>query len=111
MKRFKNILCVVNTELKQNVALEHAVKLAGSNQASITVVEVIDEIPANTKLLDRVLSAVNIQAKIVVEHEAKLEQLIAPWRKKIEIKSTVLSGIVFLEVIYEVLRNGHNLVF
>ena len=111
MKRFKNILCVVSAELKQNVALEHAVKLAENNQASLTVVEVIDEIPANTKLLERVMSPVNLQAKMVAEHENKLEKLIAPWSTKIKIKHKVLSGISFLEIIYEVLRNEHDLVF
>ena len=43
MQRFKNILCVVNTELNDTSALEHAAKLAANNQASLTVVEVIDQ--------------------------------------------------------------------
>lgn len=72
MRRFKNILCVVGPELKDNVALEHAAKLAENNQASLTVVELIDEIPPNIKLLERILSPEDLQAKIVMEHQKKL---------------------------------------
>ena len=111
MQRFKNIICVVNTELNDISALEHAAKLAANNQAILTVVEVIDEIPPNTTLLERTLSPVDLQEKIVIEHQKKLEEMVSPWRNKIGIKFKVLAGILFLEVIYEVLRNGHDLVF
>ena len=103
MQRFKNILCVVNTKLNDTSALEHAAKLAANNQASLTVVEVIDEIPPNTTLLERTLSPVDLQEKIVMEHQKKLEEIVLPWSKKIEIKSKLLTGTLFLEVIYEVL--------
>jgi len=111
VQRFKNILCVVNTKQNDTSALEHAVKLAASNQASLTVVEVIDEIPPNTKLFDRALSLGDLQVKIVAGYKNKLEDLISPWINKIEIKSKVLTGISFLEIIHEVLREGHDLVF
>ena len=111
MQRFKNILCVVNTERNDTAALEHAAKLAANNQARLTVIEVIDEIPPDTKLFERVMSPVDLQEKIVKECQNKLEEIILPWSKKIEVKYKVLTGIVFLEVIYEVLRNGHDLVF
>lgn len=111
MQRFKNILCVVNTERNDTSALEHAAKLAANNQARLTVIEVIDEIPPDTKLFERVMSPVDLQEKIVKECQSKLEQIILPWSKKIEVKYKVLTGIVFLEVIYEVLRSGHDLVF
>lgn len=68
MQRFKNIICVVN-ELNDTSALEHAAKLAAINQASLAVVEVIDEIPPNTTLLERTLSPVDLQEKIVIEHQ------------------------------------------
>jgi len=111
MQRFKNILCVVNTDRNDTSVLEHATKLAANNQASLTVVEVIDEIPPNTKLFDRTLSPEDFQAKIVADYENKLENLISPWISKIEIKSKVLTGISFIDIIHEVLRNGHDLVF
>jgi universal stress protein E len=110
MQRFNNILCVVDTVLKDNAALEHAVKLAENNQATLTVIEVIDEIPPNTKLLERVLSPNDLQAKIVEEHHQRLEELVALWRENVEIQIDVFSGIPFLEIIKEVLRNDRDLV-
>jgi len=111
MKRFKNILCIVNTDTQDNVAMEHAVKLAEKNQASLTVVEVIDEIPPDTTLFERTMSSIDLQAEIIAEHQNRLQELVSPWSQKSEIKTKVLTGILFLEVIYEVLRNGQDLVF
>ena len=111
MQRFKNILCVVNTEMNDASALEHAVKLAANNNAQLTVVEVIDEIPPDTTLLERTLSAIDLKAKMIAAHQNRLQQLVSPWSRKIEMKLKVLTGILFLEVIHEVLRNGHDLVF
>ena len=111
MQRFKNILCVVNTDMQNNVAVEHAVKLAVKNQVGLTVVEVIDKIVPNTTLYERIMSPVDLQAEMISEHQNRLQELISPWEKNIEIKTRVLTGILFLEVIHEVLRNGHDLLF
>ena len=110
MYRFKNILCVMVSGLEGEVALERAVALADNNQAHLTVVEVIDEIPPNTKLLDRVLSPDDLHAKMIEEHRQRLEELVIPWRKNVEIQIKILSGIPFLEIIKEVLRNDRDLV-
>jgi len=110
MQRFKDIICVVAPGLEGEDALEHAVGLAGNNQARLTVVEVIDEIPPNTKLLDRILSPDDLQARMVEECRQKLEELISPWRKSVDMQIKVFSGIPFLEIIKEVLRNDRDLV-
>lgn len=110
MQRYKNILFVVTSNSFNEPALEQAVSLAQNNQASLTVVEVIDEIPPNTKLLERVLSPVDLQEKVVITYQNKLKQLIAPWEKTLEIQTQVLIGIPFLEIISEVLRNKRDLV-
>jgi nucleotide-binding universal stress UspA family protein len=111
MKRFKNILCIVNTDLQNNAALEHAAKLAEKNQVGLTVAEVIDEVVPNTTLYERTMSPVDLQAQMIAEHQGRLQELISPWNINIEIETKVLTGILFLEVIHEVLRNGHDLVF
>jgi nucleotide-binding universal stress UspA family protein len=110
MKRLKNILCVVDSDLKDNAALKHAAKLAESNQATLTVAEVIDEIPPNTKLLERLPSPDDIQAMMVENRRQSLEELVTPWRENVEIQIDVFSGIPFLEIIQEVLRNDRDLV-
>jgi len=111
MQRFKNILCVVNTDMQDTIAVEHAAKLAERNQASLTVVEVIDEVPPNTTLFERTMSSIDLQAEIIAEHQNRLQTLVSPYCQKIDMKTKVLTGILFLEVIYEILRNEHDLVF
>jgi len=111
MQRFKNILCVVDSNSDCGDTLARALTLAINNQASLTVIEVIDEIPPNTTLFERTLSSIDLQTEIITEHKNQLQALVAPLGHDIEIKVKVLTGILFLEVIYEVLRNGHDLVF
>jgi len=110
MQRFKDILCVATPGPIDRVALERAVALADNNQARLTVVEVIDELPRNTKLIAHVQSLEELQAKIVAGHRKGLEKLVAPWSRKIEIQTNVLIGIPFLKIIRKILRNGHDLV-
>jgi len=110
MQRFKNILCTITPDADDSVALARAAALAGNNQASLTVMEVIDDIPPNTKLIERLLSAEELQAKMVAEHEKKLKTLVAPWAKKYDIHTKIQTGIPFLKTIHEVLRHQRDLV-
>jgi len=110
MQRFKNILCVMVPGSEGGATLGRAATLTDNNQACLTVVEVIDEIPPNTKLLDRVLSPEDLQAKTVDEHRQRLAELTTPWKNNIEIQIKVLSGIPFLEIINEVLCNDRDLI-
>ena len=52
----------------------------------------------------------DLQAAMVSAHAQELEALIDPYRTRIEIQTKVLIGVPFLEIIREVLRNGHDLV-
>jgi nucleotide-binding universal stress UspA family protein len=110
MQRFKDILFVTASDSDSGAALERTVALAKNNQARLTVITIIDEIPANTKLLERVLSPSDLQANLVAEYQKRLEELIAPWNRNIKIQIKVLIGIPFLKIIREVLGNGRDLV-
>ena len=110
MQRFKNILCVAPSNSVSAAALERAAALAVNNQARLTVVGMIDEILPYTKLFDSVSSPDDFQAKMAEEHRQGLEELVAPWGRKIKIQTKILTGISFLEIIREVHRNGHDLV-
>jgi universal stress protein E len=110
MQRFKDILCVATPGSIDRVALERAVTLSENNQARLTVVEAIEEIPRNTKLIDNIESFEEFQAKIVKGYRQGLEKLVAPLSRKIKIQTKVIIGIPFLEIIREVLRNDHDLV-
>ena len=110
MKRFKDILCVVETGEACKAALERAVTLAENNQASLTVVEVAERVTAGIGMPDGGPISADLQAAMVSAHTQGLETLVEPYRKRIEIQTKVLLGVPFLEIIREVLRNGHDLV-
>jgi len=110
MKRFKNILCVVDMNTPCEPALKRAVSLAESNQASLTVVTVGKQIEERIRLTKDGPSPGDLQAAVKQAHEQALAMLLDPFRPHIEITTRVLTGIPFLEIIREVLRNGHDLV-
>jgi len=110
MQRFKDILCIVVSDADNQAVIERAATLAESNQARLTVVAVIDEIPLNLKSVDPGLFPSDFQAKRVAELQKELQKQVAHCTKNIEIQTTVLTGISFLEIIREVLRNEHDLV-
>ena len=110
MQRFKNILFVTAPDSASGTALERTIDQADNNQAGLTVVEVIDEIPPSNELLNRVLSPEDLQTKIVAGHRQGLEELVARWNRNIDIQTKVLIGIPFLKIIREVFHNGRDLV-
>lgn len=109
MKRFRNILYASGPDLSNAAAFERAATLAQNNQARLTVVEVIDEIPSKGNLLSCALSVAELQENIAAEHRDKLEELLAHWRKSVEITIKVIAGIPFLEIIRAVLSDNCDL--
>lgn len=110
MRRFKDILYIVASESNSKVAFKHAVTLANNNQARLTVVEIIDKIPSTLITDGRTLSTERFREKIIADHQQILQALVVSLEKKTEIQTKVLVGKAFLEIIREVLRNGHDLV-
>jgi nucleotide-binding universal stress UspA family protein len=110
MQPFKNILCVICPGPDGSGIVARALTLAENSQARLTVVEVIDEIPPDTELTERALSAVDLQAEIIAVHRKRLQELVASLSSNFEIQTEVLTGVPFLEIIRDVLRNGHDLV-
>lgn len=110
MKRFKNILFVVEPEKACKPALERAVKLAENNQARLTVVDVVERVTAGIGMpLGGPISA-DLQAAIVNDHACKLEAIVEPFHKRINIDIKILVGVPFLEIIRDVLRSERDLV-
>jgi len=110
MKRFKNILCVIKPDEASWSSLERAVTLAQNNQATLTVVDVVEEIAAGIGISAGGPISADLQASVVSDHERAMETLLAPFRSRIAIGSKVLVGVSFLEIIREVLRSEHDLV-
>ncbi len=110
MKRFKDILCVVKSGKAGRQAIERAVALAENNQASLTVVSVVERVTIGIGIPKDSPVPADLQAALVAAHAQNLETLIGPYRNRAEIKTRVLTGTPFLEIIREVLRGGRDLV-
>ena len=110
MQGFKNIVCVAVTEQNNQDILERAVNLAINNQAKLTLIQVIDDMPLTGKLLAGALSSDDIHEKMIKEYQRQLAELISPWQNSVDIEIKILSGTPFLEIIEEVLRNDRDLV-
>ncbi len=109
MKRFKDILCVVEPDKIFKPALERAVTLAENNQANLTVVDVVAQVTAGIGMPAGGPISADLQAALVFEHAQKLDVLVAPYRQRIAIQTSVLVGTVFLETIRKLLRGEHDL--
>ena len=111
MKRFSNILLMADAALANSIALERAVALALNNQASLTLVDSVDSIPTEMQMA---VTAITPQELVDMEVSEKLEQLqqvvTCAAKNGVDIKTNVLIGKPFLEVIRQVLRNKHDLV-
>ena len=111
MNRFKNILLFAGSESGKDAALEQAVILAKSNKAKLKVVDVIEGLPREMRVLITVKSPPELQELVINERRNQLEQLIEPIRKDgVNVCAKVLIGTPFLEIIREVVRDKHDLV-
>ena len=110
MKRFNDILCVVQTGEASRQALERAVTLAKNNQARLTVVDVTEHVTTGISIPESGPTPADLQAAMVNTHLQGLESLVDPYRRRIEIQIRILQGTPFLQIIREVLRHGHDLV-
>jgi len=98
MKLFKNILYVNEPTVDQSSAVERAVTLAETNQSKLTIIDVFPPVAEDYRI------------DTTDYRQKALESLIAPYRKRLEIRLDVMMGTLFLEVVRAVLRNGHDLV-
>lgn len=110
MTIFKDILCVVNTKDDCTAALERAVTLAENNQASLTVLDVVNRVTAGIGMPDGGPISAELQSRMVTAHLQTLETLIQPYQKQVPITVEVRNGTRFLEIIRKVLSDGHDLV-
>ncbi|MCO4787423.1 MAG: universal stress protein [Marinomonas atlantica] len=110
MNRFKNILCIVELGKKYKPALERAVTLAENNQANLDVITATSSINTGVSVPVRGASIAELHDANVNNQKQALEDLVEPYRQRTKIETKVLVGRPFLEIIREVLRNGHDLV-
>ena len=110
MKRFKNILFVFESAVDGRMALERAATLAGNNQAQLTVVEVMDELPSTVGAASESMSLEMLQEAMLEDRRERLKRLVEPIRTDVHVNTRVLVGTPFLEIIREVLQGQRDLV-
>ncbi len=110
MERFKNMLFVANSEVKDTEALQRAVSLATNNQAQLTVVSILDKFKGSDSKKISGISLSELHKSLKAEQQSELENLVLPFRKKIQVSTKVLEGTPFLVLIREVLRSEIDLV-
>jgi len=110
MKRFKQILCVLDNGKGDQIALERAVALAENNHANLTVVSVTPRVTTEIGLPESGPISAELQEAIVSEKQQDLENKVQAYSERSSIQTRVLIGIPFLEIIREVLRHELDLV-
>lgn len=110
MKRFKNIMFVHEPTAICEEALEKAALLAQNNQARLTVIDVVEPMPGGLSVMPKGFVPETLRHAILQERQEQLEQLVASVCKQMDVDTKVVSGIPYLEIIRNVLRDGHDLV-
>ena len=111
MKRFKNILFIIEgSSLDESVA-DKVANLARLNDARVTVTRVQEEsyFYQITHLLSDQLESANKINQVQLQEEIDRMTAHERWRD-IQVSGLLLSGIGFISVIQEVIRSAHDLV-
>jgi len=108
MQRFKNVLFYYRGAADRS-ALAQAARLASKNQARLTVVEVLEDLPRALGVAPG--PPADLAISLTKERQSRLrESLAAAMEDCLQAKITVLAGTPFLEITREALREGHDLV-
>jgi len=111
MKRFKNILLVCNFDVKQNRAVERAVSLARQNEAHLTVISVVKELPAHVSMAITIMPPQELVDRALNDRQARIDVMLEEIKQQeINVSAQVVVGTPFLEIIRQVLRGKHDLV-
>ena len=110
MQRFKNVLFHYRTAADRP-ALEQTALLAKKNQARLTVVEILEDLPRDLGMANHGPPPADLLISFTKERQERLQQLAASLVVSgSQIRTRVLVGTPFLEITREVLREDHDLV-
>jgi len=109
MDRFKNILVAASPGHLESMTLRAAVRLAETNDAHLTVLDVIAPLPAWHKRMTLEGQVIDVEAALLRDREERLRRLVETTDGRPDIEVLVKVGEPFLEVIRQVLANDHDL--
>ncbi len=110
MKRFKNILVVVDQTHRDDVFLYRAANLAASNKGRLKIVGVSETVPG---LLAKKLTSrfqVDVESLVREKKLTQLKRIESRYKELVPVTTRLLEGTPFIEIIREVRRDRHDLV-
>ena len=109
MNQFRNVLYFADGKLDKNPALDRAVALVVSNNAQLTVIDVISP-PLESDTL-RKRFPIEAHEELKQHHTLKLKELVSHQAQlETQVSVVVIVGVGFIEVIRQVLSADHDLV-
>jgi nucleotide-binding universal stress UspA family protein len=111
MKRFSNILLVLDSDTDNTAALNRATTLAKDNQAELTVCAVVDATTSESQMASTGITPAELRDIAVSECRDRLEEMVKNTVDAgISAETRVFIGKPFIEIIRQVLRHNHDLV-
>ena len=111
MKRFKKILLVDPPRRGLRTALKRAADLATRNEARLTVLGVVEPVPALAETLAGDANGSSLSELLRRERIGRIRRSVAPLRKEgVDVEIRVVAGRPSFEILQEVLTEGHDLV-
>jgi nucleotide-binding universal stress UspA family protein len=111
MKRFQNILMVYNGKEDHQPALAHVIALAERTGARLTLVDVVEDLGFDSRLIRKPFSFGSLRTELLNERREQLEASVrAIAGNRATIAAKVLTGNAPIAIIREVLSAGHDLV-
>ena len=99
MKRFKNILCVVEHGNDSTAVVEQATRLSENNQARLTIMSVLPALARHNGLLEDYAMVNEQEALSLKAQQQTLEKLMESYRQLVKIDVEVSTGRTSIEVI------------
>lgn len=111
MKRFSNILLVVDESTDYSAALKRGATLARNNQAGLTLCTIVDTVPSEVRMGVITVTPREVLDIATAKKREWLEDAAnSSTTAGVSIDTKVLVGRPFLEIIRQVLRNDHDLI-
>lgn len=111
MRHFRNILLIAEGQHQDIAFFDRVLSLAKANQARLTVLDVLKNLPGKPRMQISAINPQELENLAIEQRLAELAKLVGSLRTEgFQIDTKVLTGTPFLEIIREVLRNGHDLV-
>ena len=111
MKRFSNILLVLDARTDYSAALQRGTTLARSNQAHLTVCAIVDRVPGEIKMGVIAIKPRDVLDIAVTEKRDWLDNAVTSVAAYgVSLDTKVLVGRPFIEIIRQVLRDNHDLI-